>query len=340
MGRNLVYLPDYKLVINLEEEEIMAKQRFEGKEELEIVQSFTLPRKKILVKPVIWKSEWLPKGHSAAWKPDNTKIVIQVPIDHRTNGLVEPLTELEREFFESEACGLGFDKGDLLANKYITDKNGKKVLRSHWSTENYKLYKKGGVIDDDTVLDTLFLDRPADYLKYAILRCNTSTEFGCVAPTWEDRFRSAKFMIALVDHDFEETTRATKADRLATAYAHYVSISHSSEKMREFLTVAWMENARRTRPDVTNNLEWLKSECSKLIETDAGTSYMKIAETAYEEKAFIYQAWVAGAVKIQRDGYYSGDGTYFGPTMVHAINYLNDLKNQEMKMKIMAQIKN
>jgi hypothetical protein len=313
----------------------MAKQDFkEIKGEL----AFTLPKRKIIVKPVIWgsahKSLLGGKGHSAAWRQDNSKIAIQIPEDGSTGALVEPLTDLEREYFESDRCPLGYKKGELVANQFVEDQRHNKIRKSYWTKATYTITKTGGIIDEDTVLDVLDLSNASDYLKYAILRANTKI---CVASSPELKWHNARNIIVLIDEGEDDTVKATKADRIADAYAHYASISGTQGKMRELLTVAWMENLNKIKPQKENTLEWLKSECNKLIQLDSGATYLKVVNNQFEDKAFIFKAVDAGALIIRKDGYATNNDTWIGANLHQAVMYLKNPQNQELLMKIKAQ---
>ena len=124
----------------------------------EVGSVFVLPKKKVFIKPIIRNSNWLSlmggTAHSAAWKQDNAKFVLQIPVDKNTGALIEPLTQKEREFFESDRCNLGFNQGDLLANKYVTDQRHNKILKSYWTTKSFTIRKTTAIIDEDTILAT------------------------------------------------------------------------------------------------------------------------------------------------------------------------------------------
>lgn len=309
----------------------MAKQEFKVDNDI-----FYLPKRKIMVKPVIWGSSWLNlmggKGHSVAWKQDNSKVTLQIPIDSRTGALVEPLTEAERKYFESDKCPLGFKSGDLVANKFVTNSRNKQVLQSYWTSRTYTILKSGGVINEDTVLDTLDLSNPKDYLSYVILRANKHL----VAANPEQSKSSGRYILFLVDEGDDEIVKASRTDRLAEAYKHYSELSQRQEKIREFLTVAYMENIWKVKPAPDASMEWLKAEVNKLIQADSGDSYLKIANNQYEDKAFIFKCLDKDAIKMRKDGYTTNDGTWLGATLHQTVSYLGDPKNSEMRLKLIA----
>lgn len=297
----------------------------------EVGSVFVLPKKKVFIKPIIRNSNWLSlmggTAHSAAWKQDNAKFVLQIPVDKNTGALIEPLTQKEREFFESDRCNLGFNQGDLLANKYVTDQRHNKILKSYWTTKTFTIRKPTAIIDEDTILATLDLSNPSDYLNYAILRANLGI---FVAGSTEQRYANARYIIVMVDEGEDDEVKATKADRIAEAYAHYSLIAAKPDKLRELLTVAWLEKLYKIKPDQSNKLEWLKAETNKFIQLDSGESYLKVINNYYEEKAFIYKAMEVGAIKINSGGYVSDTGMPLGATLAAVVLYFKNPQNQEL----------
>lgn len=292
---------------------------------------FVLPKRKVFVRPVIFSEGWLSamggKNHIAAWRQDNAKFVLQVPVDRKTRALVEPLTDKEREFFESDRAGLGFKPGDLLANQFVTDPlRHNKILKSYWTKHSYTL-RKSGKIDEESVLDTLDLTNPMDYLNYAILRANIGT---LVGTNPDPKTFKGTYIVIMIDEDVDDDAKATKADKLAEAFTHYASISSKPDKLREVLTIAWLEKFNKIKPSKENKLEWLKAEASKFIQMDSGESYLKVVNNNYEDKAFIYEALEAGAIKLGSSGYTTDTGMPLGVTVNHVINYFADPRNQEL----------
>ena len=79
----------------------MAKQQNVAEEsQMNASIGFTLPNKKIHIKPIIKKGKWLSEEHSGNFMYDNTTAIITVPISAQTGQLVDPLTKEEREFFD------------------------------------------------------------------------------------------------------------------------------------------------------------------------------------------------------------------------------------------------
>ena len=301
---------------------------------------FSLPKKKVFIKPVIRSTNWLSfmggKGHAAAWRQDNAKFTLQIPFDSATKSLVEPLTEKEREFFESDRAGLGYKPGDLLANKFVMDANrNNSILKSFWTRFSYSISKSAGIIDEDTILDTLDLTNPMHYLNYAVLRANIGTFVGTDP---NPRTFKASYVLIMLDEDVDDETKATKGDKLAEAFTHYGTISTKPDDLRELLTVAWLEKLTKIKPQRDNKLEWLKAETTKFIQLDNGESYLRVIKNNYKDKVFIHRAMEAGAIKLSAGGYSTDTGMPLGATIDHVIKYLANPQNQELYITITQKI--
>lgn len=295
---------------------------------------FTLPNKKVFIKPIIKKGKWLSESHSGSFMYDNTRMTITVPIDGRTGELKDPLTKEEREYFESKkSSGLDFQEGELSPYKKADPRNNK---YGYWHTFEYKLLKSMTMVDDKTILDMLDLSKPIDYIKYKVLLANSGNG-GIVAPSWEERFDQGTYRIAVVDAMYEEETKANKLDKQTEAHKFVAKIVKSHDKMFEFLSVYWLENRNAIKPSVDSTIDWLKAEIMKVLEKDVDT-FLSIVNSNYEEKLLIHNGMVCGAIKRYGQAFQLPDGTPLGNSISEAISYFKDEKHNEEKLKLIAQI--
>lgn len=293
---------------------------------------FFLPKRKVLIKPIIREGKWLPKGHSGAFMYDFTKMSICVPLDRATGLLIDPLTKEEREFFENkELSGMSFEKGDLSIykkdNKFVGQSN-------YWHTFEFRIIKDQGVVDDNTTLDILDLSLPMDYIKYKVLLANSGLG-GIVAPTWDARFDQASYKIALVDSGYGEASKANRAEILIKAYDYFKDLNKSQEKMFDFLNVWWLENKKALKPAKDATPDWLRSQIQILIESDP-KKFLEVVASDYEEKLLIHRAMLIGAVSREGDLFLTADSKPMGRNIREAILYLRDERNQEDKFKLIA----
>lgn len=295
---------------------------------------FMLQQRKVLVKPIIRDGKWLQKGHSGNFMYDYTKLSICVPLDRETGTLKDPLTKEERMFFENkELSGMSFEPGDLGIYKKDNKLTGQ---FNYWHTFEYTLIKDQGVVTEDTVLDTLDLSDPVDYLKYKVLLTNAGPG-GVVSPSWEARFNQASYKIALVDAGYNEMEKANKADIYMKAYKHFGEISKSHEKMYDFLNIWWLENKKAIKPTKDATTDWMKAQIQGIID-DNSKRFVEIVNDDYEEKLLIHRAIMVNAIIREGDLFLTADGKPMGRNIRETILYLRDERNQEDKFKIIALI--
>jgi hypothetical protein len=313
----------------------MAKQQVETVAEVEeIKSSFTLPRKKIMVKPITKEGKWLGKEHSGNFMYENTKMIITVPINALSGDLVDPLTDEERKFFENKkVSGLDFEVGDLSVYRKSNPSTG---AYNYWHTFEYRLIKNQGVVADETVLDILDLSKPMDYIKYKVLLSNVGLG-GIIAPSWDARFDQGTYRIAVVDAGYEEATKSNRLDQMseAFAFAHKISKSHGS--MFDFLNVYWLENRVAIKPSMDSTVDWLKAEITKIIDRDI-ESFLATIKSDYEQKLIIHNGMMCGAIRRSGTTFMLSDGVPIGNSVTDAILYFKDERNNEEKLRLLAQI--
>jgi len=291
---------------------------------------FKLPTGKIHLKPILRDGKWLPDGHSGSFMYDHTSIKIQVPMDKNTGRLKDPLTKPEREFFENEA-GLDLEVGAL--NPY-------KKTDNFWKEFVVAIRKSDDIVTDKTILRTLDLSDPIQYLEYKVLMLNSVPDGGIIAPTWEGRLDSGTYRVALQHDGQQHTEKIKKADSMKKAYKHLSKIDSSSEAMFDFLTIYYLENAKSKRPSQDSDKDFYYSEIQDLIDTDLAGVVEIIDDTDnYEHKLLIHRALKIGALKMAAGGHIETlEGVPVGKSLYQAIKWLKDDKNQDEYLRLQNQI--
>jgi hypothetical protein len=295
---------------------------------------FSLPNKRVLVKPILREGKWLSRSHSGNFMYDNAKMLITVPISEQSGQLLNPLTTEEVEYFENkELSGLDFNRGDLSPYK---KPDAKHENIPYWYAKEIVITKNDGVLDDDTVLMELDLSNPMDYINYKVLLAN-SRYGGVVAASWEQRYDQGTYKIALVDSQYKSETESNRAKKLAEAFKFFTPIMNSQTKMYEFLMVYWLENRSSSKPSKDSNVNWLSSEIQKLIDNDLN-KFLKVVNSNYEDKLLIHQSIEAGALTLAGNTFVTVDGLPVGNSISEVILYFKDERNQEQRLKLLALI--
>jgi hypothetical protein len=291
---------------------------------------FTLPNNKVHLKPILRSGRWLPEGHSGSFMYDHTSLGIIVPIDKDTGRLKTVLTPEETKFFETKA-GLDFEEGDLSPHK---KKN------NFWADFLVRVKKSDDIITDKTVLMTLDLSQPIDYLQYKVLLANSSPAGGIVAPSWEDRFASGTYRIALVNEGAQNADKVKKADNMKKVYKYLGKIDNSAEEMYDFLTVYYLENAKSKRPSENSSKDFYYSEIQDLIESDLEGVVEVIDDASnYDVKLLVHRGLKIGALKLVAGNKIETiDGVPIGNSLQQAIQWFKDEKHQDEYLRLTNQI--
>lgn len=296
---------------------------------------FTLPKTKVLVKPVVWEG-WLPKGHSGSWLNDGAVMTISVPISRGTGELINPLTAEEQEYFEDRSkSGMDFAPGDLSPYRKPDYKNNK---IPYWYWREVIIRKPDTVVDNTTVLATLDLSIPDQYLDYKILLTNSGYG-GIVAKDWETRYDDGNYRLVLVEDGYDVQTKVSTAQDNIEAYELFKKIHTSQEKLYEFLSVYWLENPKATtRPSIDAKVPFMVAQVEDIISKNA-KEFISVIKTNYSDKLLIHNGIRLGILKIIGSTFVlMPDETPVGSSLKEVILYFKDDRHQEDRLKLVAQI--
>jgi hypothetical protein len=287
------------------------------------------PLKKTIihVKPIIRAGKFVSKDHSGGFMYDGSALKVTPPLDKATGRVKIPLTKDEIAFFESTG---EFDLGVLSSPDF-------------WKKRDVRIVKEvTGAMTENDVLMTLDLSSTNDYVyKYSILRAATGLK-GMVAPSWDERHASATYKVALVEEGSQTKALTQRAEKLEEVNKLYYKINKSEEKMYDFLSIFWIENANYDKPGERVGKEWLKGEIQRLIDERLEDVYKIVMDEAnYEMKALIVKGVKVGALTYnEKLGIDTADGKHLGENISVAIRRLQDDKHQADLMKLKSQIEN
>lgn len=267
-----------------------------------------LKNKKVKVVPIIREGGMHPKGHDGEFMYTDTYCSFDLRPEPGTNRYRRILTEEEREVFEDV---LNLEKGSMSFYK----KNG------FWATFRPKLDKNIKVLD---LSDTL------QYLEYLVIK-----EHRQVAPSWEARYSNGEFKWALVDEEEDVKTNNTKAELNKKAYRHFIKIEDSVDEMTMVIRLVTNKTVQ------SNNIEFLRAEIQKLIDTKINEFVEVMEDKSFSTKSFIYKALDVRAIERNtKGGFTLKGGDEFARTLSEAVTFLESNKNQDIYLRIQAQIEN
>tara|TARA_R110000868_G_C10894796_1_gene763874 strand:- start:964 stop:1815 length:852 start_codon:yes stop_codon:yes gene_type:complete len=267
-----------------------------------------LKNKKIIVKPIFRNNGNFPKGHDGEFMFTDTVWSTDLRPEPGTNRYKAILTEEERLVFEKT---LNLEPNSMSFYK----KTG------FWPKFRVKLTKEG---------KTLNLSEPLDYLEYLVLLADRR-----VAPNWNAKYDSGEYKFALVDEDETIKDNVNKSDLNKKAYKYLGKIEDSVEDMTMVIRLASNKIVK------SKDVEFLQSEVQKIIDSNIKGFVEVMEDKSFGTKAFINKALDAKALdRTVKGGYALKGGDEIGRTLSETVEFLESNKNQDIFLKLKAQIDN
>ena len=278
--------------------------------------NFTLPNKKVRVKPNYKNSGWVknPK-HAAYFKLEGTFDKLMVP-QLRNGQLANVLTDEEKEYLESVML---MEENDLSIYK---------KKDNFWHSFSVSLGKEPLILD---------LSDPNDYIKYKVLLANSYV----VAPDVKSINNGGKYKYYIEDEEEVTRIQSQKANIYKQAWMGYAKIEDSKEKLRTFLIVFNETFTPVTKKlDRSSKLDFLQKEVSQIVENRTNDFVDIITDKNYDTKALIAEGVQTGVIEKKGSKYYlTGGVDKIGDDFVGAIEFLNSPQNQETRLLIEERIK-
>lgn len=280
------------------------------------LQNGYLKEKKVKLVPVPRNGAMIDdKTHVGYYRYDGTKVSWVLPQSRSTHNLFQILSPDERAFFE-EAL-------DLDLNIYKKEDN-------FWHTFRVELEKNETFMQFGLEFD---LSEPMQNLKWRLWK---TAPF--VAPSWDDRYESGEYILALVDSDYQEVQRATKSTKNIRAYKHLGKIEGSQVKLYDFLSIYSLQNPKAKRPDSEASTEVMVGMAQEIIENDIN-GYLAIADDPnYDMKLLIHRAIGAEAIikKYTSRDYSTPEGKHLGNNLDQVVKNLTEPEYQDDYLRIKA----
>lgn len=230
---------------------------------------------------------------------------------------VNVLTDSEKEYLE-EIMGLEYNALSI----YKKEDN-------FWENKTVRLTKQDNVLD---------LSSPDDFIKYKILLANKDL----IAASLEVRenYPKVTYQFVLIVEGEENKTAATNMSNTMQCYKEYGKIETDVDLLRVIVETI---EGRPTSPNV--KLEFLQTKVNQLIQADSKLFLRVIKDNLLSTKVLIKKAVEKGVISHRGTYFYDrrtntplcNDGEE--PVLNMAAKFLNNPKNQELKLSIEAKIK-
>jgi hypothetical protein len=279
-----------------------------------------LRAKKYTVRPIRRKGGWVMPDHDSAFMNEGSSRTYTVPV-RRGNVLENPYPEF-------------FKRGDVIALAHELGMDDTKDLNINTSKCFWRREAESSVKLDRNGLH-LDLSDTMDFIKFLVLRSNKKL----IALNWASRFDNGEFKFALVEQGEEMIDKVSNLEEKKKAYIHLGKIDGSANKMQDFLYVYYLNKKEAKRPPANATVDWLKNEIGKIIEEDLKLYLDILEDKDYALKLLIQKSVETGALIRKKHEYWvHGSDAPIG-VIEELIEYLDDPKNQAVRMKLMHHVK-
>jgi hypothetical protein len=234
---------------------------------------------------------------------------------------VNVLTNAEKAFFE---------------DYFGVDLSVYKKVDNFWSDANPQGINQVRLRKQDNYLD---LSTPEDYIKYKILLANTDL----IAPSQqvlEDRPKATYKYVIIEGADQFKSAKKNR-DITRECWKEYGKIENDAETM---MTVVELIDGRRIAPNT--NLEFLQTKLDGYIQSNPKMFLKVVTDETLPTKVLIRRSINAGNIIKRGDQLYlKSDGKPMcgdneEPVLSVAVKFLNDPRNQEVKLSLEALLNN
>lgn len=273
--------------------------------------AFSLPNKRVKVIPVI-KRTWVPSGHEAEFLFKHATNRYSVPLNS-TGHFIDPLTKEETEFLENHP-GMSLKKGDL--SPYRKDGN-------FWR-------ETIGMIKLDKTEKVLDLSDPMDYITYKVLLLQKDA----VAPSIAESKNKLSYKYAIVDADFEDSTKSQNGNLIAEAMVNYSSIKNDREKLIDTLFLI-----SRNRVKSNSKLEFLQGQVADYALKNPQRYLEIVNDRDMSTRVLIEKAVSCKAIERKGGVHRSSGGDLLGTDLQSTVEYLKDKANGDVRFLIEEQVR-
>jgi len=242
--------------------------------------------------------------------------------------LIDPLENWEREYLENL---LGLDLNIHVKN---TPENPK---ANFWTTKSAKLILKKPTFNLESATRTLDLSKPFEFILYKIALINPR-----VANSWAERHEQGKlceFVIKDGEVELEEELSYLEKDDAVLAYL--LKNKKSKKKLFDLLRL-YGSNKNSGLLTFDTSIDKLYNELRKIARTKSEVlklyDLVSLGEKDVSTKVFLADAVTVGLIEKRGTEYRLMGGDKIGSNELEAIAYLEDTKNQSIKIKIQGAI--
>ena len=278
------------------------------------VQEFVLPNEIVTVK-------FVPKKKGMAANVEDNHVIsggmltnavrtFQCPLQRR-GGIANILSKAEKKFLE-EATGKDLS-----------------VYGDFWTKFKVKLYK-------DNASNKFDLSDPMGFLAVRVLE-NYPND---IAHSWAQRNDKISYQFAITRPGEEINERKIKLDVKKEAFKLYGRMENNRTSLLGALKLLTNQPISKT-----SDLEWLQGKVEEIVDSTPEKFVQLVNDPSFETQILIKQGVEAGVIKKNGNKYETLDGLMLCkdgevPTFANTVRFLDNDKNQEVRLLIEARIEN
>lgn len=241
----------------------------------------------------------------------NAKKKFCAPIQASNGVIVNILDKHEKEYLES-ITGLNLSVyGDFWQTFYVT-------------------------LSKDDSSNIFNLSNPMDYLAYKMLLTLVDT----MAPNWEQRNDKQTYEFVITKEGEIQNEKKAKSDIKKESFKAYIRIEDDKDKLLGILKLL------SNQPISENStLDWIQGKVQEYVD-DAPEKFLSVLQDPYLETKVLINKGVEHKLILKKGNKYETvDGLVLSengqvPSFNNAVRYLEDPKNQEVKLFIEAKLNN
>lgn len=273
--------------------------------------SFMLPDEVVVIKFIPRKKGMaanVPENHViSGGLMSRSKVRYAAPIQ-KNGAIANILTKDEKQFLE-ERTGLDLS-----------------VYADFFKTFYVSLFK-------DDASNKFYLGDPLDYISYKILSVCPE-----IAPDWEARKLNPEFRFAITREGEVQDEKKKALDVKKEAFKAYGKIEDDKEKLISVLKL--LSNKAIAN---TSKIKWIQGQVEIFVDESPEKFLEVVQDPHFETKALINKGIESKVIIKENNQYVTIDGLQLcNPgevaTFANAVRYLNDDKNQELRLLLEARI--
>lgn len=288
----------------------------------EAIKKEFLEDKKIILKPSPRQGGMVPKdkGHIMYFKMDGTSTFFSLPRKERGDLVNVFKSDEERKYFEN-TLGLDLNEarpGNFFETFYV------KV------TKDDVLMQRGEIFD---------LSDPMDNLRYRILKVQST-----IAPSWEQRLDSNKYIWALVDETKLEKEAEEEFDSQQEIWMYLGKISDDTPKLRTALTVYLNTIGSKVKIPLDAKKREIMKELNKIAaDKKSRERFLDVCEgDLFDSKVMVLRALETGGIVKEGNDTFLFAGEEQTHKFVEIAERLHRLEEEQddLYFKLVEQIEN